>query len=187
LFSVFLDRPTVTSAPCQRPTRGLPRLSISPLRLWRVPPARLLFAGTQVSGLTHPSYPSYPSGPSCASSRRHRIVPPWCIPHILAHEMREICYSTVIHIRRLHHAISPGVHRCTPAHGSPADPADAPASSSPLHFPTSSPHQPPSSAAGRHGRSALGSQLGSEASQGRLGATPGLRRVRGETPLFFPA
>ncbi|RSH87103.1 hypothetical protein EHS25_003592 [Saitozyma podzolica] len=65
--------------------------------------------------------------------------------------------------------------------------AGAPASSSPLHFPTSSPHQPPSSAAGRHGRSALGSQLGSEASQGRLGATPGMRRVRGETPLFFPA
>ncbi|KAK8850719.1 hypothetical protein IAR55_004639 [Kwoniella newhampshirensis] len=51
-----------------------------------------------------------------------------------------------------------------------------PGSSSPLHFPTSSPH--PSSTAGRRAPSGLGSDAPS---------TDRLRRIRGETPLFFPA
>ncbi|WWC92525.1 uncharacterized protein L201_007484 [Kwoniella dendrophila CBS 6074] len=53
-----------------------------------------------------------------------------------------------------------------------------PGSSSPLHFPTSSPKQP-SSSAGRR----IPSGLGSDA----IPSSDRIRRVRGETPLFFPA
>ncbi|WWC72768.1 uncharacterized protein I206_106732 [Kwoniella pini CBS 10737] len=52
-----------------------------------------------------------------------------------------------------------------------------PGSSSPLHFPTSSPRHP--SSTGRRVPSGLGSDA--------IPSSSGLRRVRGETPLFFPA
>ncbi|WRT70901.1 uncharacterized protein IL334_007900 [Kwoniella shivajii] len=54
-----------------------------------------------------------------------------------------------------------------------------PGSSSPLHFPTSSPRQP-SSTAGRRVPSGLSSDAA-------IPSSDRLRRIRGETPLFFPA
>ncbi|KAK4689645.1 DNA replication licensing factor MCM4, partial [Tremellales sp. Uapishka_1] len=60
------------------------------------------------------------------------------------------------------------------------DTYSAPASSSPLAFPTSSPRPHASSAAGPHGRSGLSNAPST-------GPRSGVGRVRGETPLFFPA
>ncbi|ODN77829.1 hypothetical protein L202_04947 [Cryptococcus amylolentus CBS 6039] len=58
--------------------------------------------------------------------------------------------------------------------------SDAPArSSSPLHFPTSSPRSQPGSGAGRQTPTA--SRLRSE-----VPSSAGVRRIRDETPLFFP-